>query len=131
MELLVATKLMILSPLIRGQKGEHRETFGAIHKQGFVRARVDGEIVELQTADKFPALKKTFAHNIEAIVDRIVLKPEIRSRLADSIETATKLAGGLVIVTVGQPDGTWKDQVVSAKFTCAVHAEVSLPELEP
>src|ERR1700722_3454607 len=67
------TKLMVLSPLIRGQKGEHKDTFGAIHKQGFVRARVDGEIVEL-TEKKPPALVKTKVHTIEAIVDRIVLK---------------------------------------------------------
>src|SRR3982750_716293 len=88
------TKIMILSPLVRGQKGEHKDIFGAIHKQGFVRARVDGTIHDLtggKTADAiggFPQLKKTFTHSIEAVVDRIVLKPEIRSRLADSIETA-------------------------------------------
>src|SRR3982750_1540533 len=80
------TKIMVLSPLIRGQKGEHKETFGAIHKQGFVRARVDGEIIELQKPENAPQLKKTFAHNIEAIVDRIVFKPRIRSRGADSSE---------------------------------------------
>src|SRR2546423_3212853 len=83
------TKVMILSPLVRGQKGEHKETFAAIQKQGFVRARVDGEIVEITspTPGKSeapprigPVLKKTFNHKIEAIVDRIVLKPEIRSR---------------------------------------------------
>src|SRR6059058_5483949 len=102
------TKVMILSPLVRGQKGEHKDIFGAIHKQGFVRARVDGEINELD-GKNFPALKKTFVHNIEAIVDRIVLKPEIRSRLADSIETALKLAQGLVIISVDDK-GTWKDQ---------------------
>src|SRR5258706_315285 len=60
------SKLMILSPLIRGQKGEHKDTFGALHKQGFVRARVDGEILELTTPANFPALKKTFAQAIEA-----------------------------------------------------------------
>src|SRR5256885_9805526 len=98
------SKIMILAPLIRSQKGEHRDTFGAIHKQGFVRARVDGEIVEL-TGKEPPELKKTFTHNIEAIVDRIVLKPEIRSRLADSVETALRLSPGLVLVTVQQPDG--------------------------
>src|SRR5438874_6547978 len=126
------TKVMILSPLVRGQKGEHKETFGAIQKQGFVRARVDGQIVELD-AKNFPQLKKTFVHNIEAIVDRIVLKPEIRSRLADSIETALKLAQGLVIVTVGNSGGQggWTDQVYSEKFACPVHPNVSLPELEP
>src|SRR5688572_10151366 len=124
------TKVMILSPLIRGQKGEHKETFGAIQKQGLVRARVDGDIVELQKQGEFPQLKKTFAHNIEAIVDRIVLKPEIRSRLADSIETALKLAQGLVIVTIDE-GGTWKDHLFSEKFACPLHPHVSLGELEP
>jgi excinuclease ABC subunit A len=124
------TKVMILSPLVRGQKGEHKETFGAIHKQGFVRARVDGEMIELNP-EKFPALKKTFSHNIEAVVDRIVLKPEIRSRLADSVETATKLAQGLVIVSIGASDGSWSDQVYSEKFACPIHSNVSLPEMEP
>ena len=123
---------MILSPLVRGQKGEHKDIFGAIHKQGFVRARVDGEIHRAaDTAQAAPALKKTFAHNIEAIVDRIVLKPEIRSRLADSIETALKLSQGLVIVTVGNRDGTWTDNVFSEKFACPVHPQRILPELEP
>ena len=125
------TKVMILSPLIRGQKGEHKDIFKAIHKQGFVRARVDGQICELPNAEAAPQLKKTFAHNIEAIVDRIVLKPEIRSRLADSIETALKFAQGLVIVSVGNADGTWTDQVFSEKFACPLHPEASLPELEP
>src|SRR5688500_1736410 len=125
------TKVMILSPLVRGQKGEHKDTFGAIHKQGFVRARVDGTIHELPTAAAAPALKKTFAHNIEAIVDRIVLKPEIRSRLADSVETALKFSQGLVIVAVGNADTAWADQVFSEKFACPEHPEVPLPELEP
>jgi excinuclease ABC subunit A len=125
------TKVMILSPLIRGQKGEHKDTFGAIHKQGFVRARIDGQIHELPTPAAAPQLKKTFAHNIEAIVDRIVLKPEIRSRLADSIETALKFAQGLVIVSVANADNTWTDQVFSEKFACPLHPQVSLPELEP
>src|SRR3954470_15976530 len=125
------TKVMILSPLVRGQKGEHKDTFGAIHKQGFVRARVDGTIHELPTPDAAPKLPKTFKHDIEAVVDRIVLKPEIRSRLADSIETALKLAQGLVIVTIGNAENTGTDQVFSEKFACPEHPEVSLPELEP
>src|SRR3954454_20629150 len=124
------TKVMILSPLVRGQKGEHREIFGAIHKQGFVRARVDSQIFELQKPEDAPKLQKTFVHNIEAIVDRIVLKPEIRSRLADSIETALKLSQGLVIVAIA--DGSeWRDQLFSEKFACPLHPHVSLPELEP
>src|SRR4029077_6135941 len=75
MKLPVGSKVMVLSPLIRGQKGEHKDIFTGIHKQGFVRARVDGEIVEL-TGASVPELKKTFAHHIEAVVDRIVIKPE-------------------------------------------------------
>jgi excinuclease ABC subunit A len=124
------TRIMILSPVVRSQKGEHRDIFSAIHKQGFVRARVDGEIVELNP-NSFPALKKTFVHNIEAIVDRIVLKPEIRSRLADSIETAVKLSQGLVVAAVGTGGGGWQDQIFSEKFACPIHPNVSLPELEP
>ncbi|HRK32388.1 MAG TPA: excinuclease ABC subunit UvrA, partial [Tepidisphaeraceae bacterium] len=124
------TKVMILAPLVRQQKGEHKETFAAIHKQGFVRARVDGEILELQSPDKAPALAKTFKHDIEAVVDRIVLKPEIRSRCADSIETALKLSQGLVILAV-ESAGKWADQLYSEKFACADHPEASLPELEP
>ncbi len=131
MKLPAGSKVMILSPLVRGQKGEHKDIFGAINKQGFVRARVDGEMLELSAGKAAPALKKTFTHNIEAVVDRIVLKPEIRSRLADSIETALKLSQGLVIVTVAQPNGTWTDQIYSEKFACPLHPHVSLPELEP
>ena len=130
MKLPAGSKVMILSPLIRGQKGEHKDTFGAIHKQGFVRARVDGEIVEL-SGKGVPELKKTFTHSIEAIVDRIVLKPEIRSRIADSIETALRLSAGLVIVTVQGTDSKWSDTVYSEKFACPDHPEASLPELEP
>src|SRR5207248_8534987 len=110
--------------------GEHKDTFQALHKQGFVRARIDGQIHELPTPAAAPALPKTFRHDIEAVVDRIVLKPEIRSRLADSIETALKLSQGLVIVSVDDA-GTWKDNIFSEKFACPVHPNVSLGELEP
>jgi excinuclease ABC subunit A len=125
------TKLMILAPLVRGQKGEHREVFAAIHKQGFVRVRVDGELKEMHAPDQVPALKKTFMHTIEAVVDRIVLKPEVRSRLADSIETALRLGDGLVLVSVGNPDNSWTDHTFSEKFACPEHPHVSLSELEP
>ncbi len=131
MALAAGSKLMVLAPLVRGQKGEHKETFGAIHKQGFVRARVDGELLELSNPEKVPALKKTFAHHIEAVVDRIVLKPEIRSRLADSVETALKLAQGVVLITVQGADGKWIDRPYSEKFACPDHPHVSLSELEP
>ena len=125
------SKVMILAPLIRGQKGEHKDIFTALNKQGLVRARVDGTIVQLGAGTKPPELKKTFVHNIEAIVDRIVLKPEIRSRLADSVEVACKLSQGLVIASIQQPDGSWKDQLFSEKFACPEHPYASLSEMEP
>ena len=123
------SKLMVLAPLVRGQKGEHREAFGALVKQGFVRARVDGEVVEVK-ADDAPKLKKTFKHDIEAVVDRIVLKPDARGRVAESVETALRLADGLVIVTV-EEGGEWTDRLYSEKYACPLHPHVSLPELEP
>jgi excinuclease ABC subunit A len=122
------TKLMVLSPLIKGKKGEHRDVLSAIHRQGFVRARIDGQIVELTA--KPPALQKTKAHTIEAVVDRLVLKPDIRSRLADSVETALKLSQGLLIIAVAAGEG-WTDTTFSEKFACPDHPEASLPELEP
>jgi excinuclease ABC subunit A len=128
MQLPAGSKVMVLSPLVRGGKGEHKEIFQGIHKQGFVRARVDGELVELDP-DAWPSLKKTFAHTVEAIVDRIVIKPEIRSRLADSVETALRLSQGLAIVTVWGADQSWADQMYSERFACPVHPNVSLPEL--
>jgi excinuclease ABC subunit A len=124
------TKVMILAPLIKGQKGEHREIFASINKQGFVRARVDGQIVELAGKTP-PALVKTKAHTVEAIVDRIVLKPQIRSRLADSIETALKLSQGLVVISAQGAGSAWIDQTFSEKFACPDHPHVSLGELEP
>ena len=123
------TKLMVLAPLVVQQKGEHRETFGAIVKQGFVRARVDGEIVEVKDGE-VPQLAKTFKHDVAAVVDRIVVKDEVRPRLADSVETALKLTRGNVIVSV-ERDGVWVDQLYSESFACPDHPHVSLPELEP
>jgi excinuclease ABC subunit A len=136
MEMPGGSKIMILSPLVREMKGEHKETYVAMVKQGFVRARVDGNIVELNSAaTTWSAInvevKKTFKHSIEAVVDRIVLKPEIRSRVADSVETALRLSQGLVIVCVQNEKGEWVDQLYSEKFSCPVHPHVSLPELEP
>ena len=125
------TKVMVLAPLIRGQKGEHKDIFGALAKQGYVRARVDGKIIELSGQKSAPALTKNKAHTIEAIVDRIVLKPEVRSRLADSIETALKLSQGVVLVSTGGSGDSWVDQVFSEKFACPDHPQVSLTELEP
>ncbi|GIW75089.1 MAG: UvrABC system protein A [Phycisphaerae bacterium] len=124
------TRLMILAPMIRGQKGEHKELFAAVIKQGFVRVRVNGQMSELPRLEAAPKLDKNKRHTIEVVVDRIILKPEIRSRLADSIETALKLSQGLVIVSIEQ-SGAWTDHIFSEKFACPDHPHISLPELEP
>jgi excinuclease ABC subunit A len=117
-------KLQILAPVIRGRKGEHVKVLEDIKKNGFVRARIDGNIVEL-TEDEVK-LEKTKKHNIEAVVDRLVVKEDIRSRLADSLETALGMAEGLVIINI--IDG--EDILFSEKFACA-DCGISIDELAP
>ncbi len=121
------TRLMVLSPLVRGQKGAHREVLDAMTRQGFVRCRMDGEIYEIKSA---PALDKKFKHSIDAVVDRLVIKPDIRTRLADSIELSLKLADGLVVIA-REKDGQWADHTYSSKYACPNHPESSLSELSP
>lgn len=124
------TKVMVLSPLVRGQKGTHKETLEAMTRQGFVRCRVDGVVSEIKAVG---SLDKNVKHTIEAVVDRLILKPEVQSRLADSVELSLKLADGLVIVTVEEPQGSgkWVDHSYSSKYACPDHPEASLEELSP
>ena len=120
------TKIELLAPLVRGRKGEFRDLFESARKQGFVRAMVDGELVELATP---PALNKRQNHDVAVVVDRLAVKAEDRGRLADSIETALKLGDGLVEVV--RHDGTKADrQLFSEKYGCP-NCGLSLPELEP
>ena len=110
------TKVMILSPVVRGKKGHHREVFAALSRQGFVRARVDGQVMDLrQIADQkegTPFTTKTQryqVHSIEAVVDRIVVKPDddsLRARVADSVELALKLSDGLVVISHQSPNAS-------------------------
>lgn len=117
------TKIQVLAPVVRGRKGEHQKEFEAARKGGFVRVRADGIIYDLSESIK---LEKNKKHNIEIVVDRLVIKPDIRSRLADSVETATGLSGGLVIVNV--VDG--EDTLFSQNYACPEHG-VSMEELSP
>lgn len=117
-------KLHILAPLVRGRKGEYHEVFEQIRKQGFVRARVDGKVYDL---GETITLKKTHKHDIETVVDRITLSPDIKSRLADSVETALKLSGGLVIVSTEGSDG---DRLFSQLNACT-KCGISYGELSP
>ena len=124
MELGDRTKIQVLSPLVRGRKGLHEKVLDNIKKNGFVRARIDGEIYDL-SEDEIK-LEKNIKHNIEAVVDRIVIKEGIESRLSDSLETALKLGEGLVIIdVVGE-----EDILFSEKFACP-DCGISIGELAP
>ncbi|TGY45315.1 excinuclease ABC subunit UvrA [Clostridium perfringens] len=124
MELPERSKIMILAPIIRGRKGTHEKVLENIKKQGFVRARIDGEIYDL-TEDEIK-LEKNIKHNIEAVVDRIIVKEGIEGRLTDSIETSLKMAEGLVLVNIiGE-----EDRLYSEHFACA-DCGISIDELAP
>ena len=123
MEFPERTKLQILSPVVRGQKGTHKKLIENIKKEGFVRIRVNGENYEV--TDEID-LSKNKKHNIEVVVDRIVIKDGIESRLTDSIETAIKLSDGLVIAQI--IDG--EEILYSTKFACPEHG-VGIEELSP
>ncbi|EGT4143257.1 excinuclease ABC subunit UvrA [Clostridium perfringens] len=124
MELSERSKIMILAPIIRGRKGTHEKVLENIKKQGFVRARIDGEIYDL-TEDEIK-LEKNIKHNIEAVVDRIIVKDGIEGRLTDSIETSLKMAEGLVLVNIiGE-----EDRLYSEHFACA-DCGISIDELAP
>ncbi len=118
------TKIQVLAPIIRGKKGTHEKILDNIKKNGYVRARVDGEIYEL--AEDEIKLEKNIKHNIDAVVDRIIIKEGIEGRLSDSIETALKLAEGLVLVNVIGKD----DILFSEKFACP-DCGISIDELAP
>ena len=118
------TKIQILAPIIKGRKGTHEKVLEGIKKNGFVRARIDGEIYDLTEEDI--KLEKNIKHNIEAVVDRLIVKEGIEGRLSDSLETALKLGESLVIVNVIGD----KDILFSEKFACP-DCGISIGELEP
>ncbi|MHC4225882.1 MAG: excinuclease ABC subunit UvrA [Planctomycetota bacterium] len=130
------TKIQVCAPLIRGKKGEHKDIFAGIQREGFVRVRVDGAIYDVRNA---PALKKNKKHDIAALVDRLIIKDAVRIRLADSVETALKLADGVLLALVQEPDtdkanggnGQWEEIIYSEKFACPEHPQASLEELSP
>ncbi len=123
LEMPEGTKIQIMSPIARGKKGEFVKELDSAKKSGFVRVRVDGIIYDL--SEKI-SIEKNKKHNIEIVVDRLVIKESIRSRLADSIETATSLSKGLLLVDV--IDG--EEQLFSLDYACPEHG-VSIEELEP
>jgi len=108
------TKIMILSPIIKGKKGEHKEIFQKIRRKGFIRARVDGDIIDVSTEVK---LSRYNLHDIDIVVDRIVVKDDIQKRLSDSIHTSLELGEGVVIIT-REKKGKWTDMVFSERYSC-------------
>ena len=120
------TRIEVLGPLVRGRKGEFRELFDDVRRQGFVRAYVDGEMIDLAAP---PTLNRRKNHDVAVVVDRLVVRSEDRARLTDSLETALKLAEGLVQVNA-TGDGETRAQLFSERYGCA-DCGISLPELEP
>ena len=125
MELPEGTKLMLLAPVVNDRKGEHLHLFETLRRQGFIRARINGLVCDL---DEAPALNKKQKHSIDVVVDRFKVKDDIGLRLAESFETALNLAEGLVMISY--MEGDEPDQMFSAKFACPV-CNYSLNELEP
>ena len=126
-------QMMILAPYVNGKKGEHRDVLEKIRRDGFVRARIDGEIVPLDSDPK--PLAKTRRHNIEAVIDRLICGKLEPSRLNDSVETALRLGGGTLIVMIEDRDansGTrkWKEERISEYLACT-DCDISLGKLEP
>lgn len=117
------TKIQIMSPVVRGRKGEHAKVLESAKKSGYVRVRVDGIVYDL--SEKIP-IEKNKKHNIEVVIDRLVIKPEITSRLTDSIETASKLSGGITLVNFAGGE----DIIFSQKYACPEHG-VSIDDLTP
>ena len=122
------TRFLVLSPIVRGQKGRHEKVFADAKKSGFVRVRVDGNMYEL---DEDIILDKNKKHNVEIVVDRLVMRPDIRSRLSDSVESALSASDGyLLIVTVPRDDEEIKELSFSQSYACDEHG-FSIGELEP
>ena len=127
-ELPKGTKAMILAPLVRGRKGAHKEVFESIRKAGFIRARVNSQVVEL---DDVPTLAPRKNHNIEAVVDRVIIREGIKSRLAESIRLAIKHGEGLVLVAyLDGSERVWRDWLFSTYYACP-KCKISYEELEP
>ncbi len=116
------TRLQILAPVVRGRKGEHQHVLEELRREGLVRARIDGAVVDLDAA---PALAKHRQHTIEAVVDRLVRRQGDESRLADSLEAALRLGGGLAVVVAGE------EEILFSQALACPHCGISVEELTP
>ena len=121
------TRVVLLAPLVRGRKGQHEDALASVRKGGFVRVRVDGEIQDLEDVSNLDPRK---AHTIEAVVDRLVVTSEIRSRLTDSVELALKEGSGTLVAFARQNGIDWEERVFSEKYACLA-CSISFDELTP
>ena len=119
------TRAYLLAPIVRDRKGEYRKEFAELRKQGFQRVKVNGEFHELEEP---PTLDKKFRHNIDVVVDRVVIKPDMKGRLADSFRTALDLADGIAVLEIADDDA--ERHVFSEKYACPVSG-FTIPEIEP
>ena len=127
MTLKEGTRGYLLAPIVRDRKGEYRKEFQELKKQGFQRVKVNNEFYDL---DEPPALDKKFRHNIDVVVDRIVIRADIETRLADSLRTALDLADGIAILEIAPKDGQGERITFSENFSCPVSG-FTIPEIEP
>jgi excinuclease ABC subunit A len=127
LELPEGTRFQVLAPVVRGRKGEYGQLLQELARKGFPRARIDGEVRDLAEPIRLP---KTFKHTIEVVVDRLVAKPDIRRRVADSIETALDLAEGIASIAVVTHEGHEEIQTFSQNLACT-HCHISFEELNP
>ena len=123
MTLPTGTRFIILSPIVRGRKGEYRKELERLQKDGYVRVKIDGEVRDL---DEEIILNKNKKHNIDVVIDRLIIKENLEKRLADSLETALGLSGGIVKLEIGED----RELVFSEKFAC-IDCGISYPEITP
>ncbi len=128
LELGPGSKIILLAPKIKGKKGEYKDLFNELIKEGFLRARVDGKIINLE--ENVVKLNKKKKHTIEVIVDRISMKQGSKKRLTESVEMALAMGGGAMVVSVSDGDEKWRDILFSEKNAC-VHCGISFDELAP
>ena len=123
------TRLYLLAPIARGRKGEYRKEFAELQKKGFQRLKIDGKFYEIGDA---PSLDKKFKHDIDVVVDRVVVRPDMSARLADSFETALSLSDGIAVVELADPPSRGENEriIFSAKFACPVSG-FTIEEIEP
>ena len=130
LELSAGTRVIILAPLVRGRKGVHKDVFESIRKQGFLRARVDGQMVDVNSP---PTLVAQKSHNIEAVIDRVVVREGVRDRIVESINLAVHHGDGLVLAAHEEKKpagGVWHDRLFSTQYACP-NCKISYEELEP